>query len=286
MGVKVETVEYVSQGERVRALLFVSDARPPFLSEPGGSLAEGPLRRPTIVLAPGRDRDVRALEWLARPLAEAGFIVLGTQYRDGQTQVHQRDIEDVGAALSFLSEWESVDPSRLGLIGHSRGAIAVLNVAARHERIRTVVALAPVTDHIRYVQGMRQYSPSRYEAMIKMRGGTPDEVPDYYRAVSPIHWAANITAPVLLIHGTLDLVVPMEHSQWMKEALERAGHRSVRLELLPQVGHFFERKFSGYAFEDVVSLCLDWLRETLGTPMRGREGDGSDVGEWGDGLSS
>lgn len=261
---KVETVQYVSQGERVRALLFVSDEHPPFLSEPGGSLNEGPLRRPAIVLAPGRDRDVRALEWLARPLAEAGFLVLGTHYRDTQTRVHQSDIEDVSAALSFLMNLESVDTSRLGLIGHSRGAIAVLNVAARQERVGTVVALAPVTDHVRYVRGMQQYSPSRYEAMIRMRGGTPDEVPDYYRAVSPIQWAANITAPVLLIHGTLDLVVPMEHSQWMKEALERAGHRSVRLELLPQVGHFFERKFNGYAFEDVVSLCLDWLKETLG----------------------
>jgi dipeptidyl aminopeptidase/acylaminoacyl peptidase len=75
--------------------------------------------------------------------------------------------------------------------------------------------------------------------------------------------AERIKTPVLLVHGTLDLVAPHDHSQWMYEALVKAGHPRAKLELLRGAGHFFEVGFSGYRHDRVVELTTNWFAETL-----------------------
>jgi dipeptidyl aminopeptidase/acylaminoacyl peptidase len=95
--------------------------------------------------------------------------------------------------------------------------------------VRSTVALSPPTDHVRYVRGLREYSPSRYAEMVKSHGGTPEEAAEYYREISPVTHAARIKTPVLLIHGTLDLIAPHDHSQWMYEALVKAGNPRAKL---------------------------------------------------------
>ena len=42
------------------------------------------------------------------------------------------------------------------------------------------------------------------------------------RAISPVRFADNVTAPVLLLHGDDDTVVPIEQSTAMHRALKRA----------------------------------------------------------------
>ena len=43
------------------------------------------------------------------------------------------------------------------------------------------------------------------------------------KAISPAEFAHNVTAPVLLIHGDDDTVVPIDQSKIMERALRRAG---------------------------------------------------------------
>lgn len=57
--------------------------------------------------------------------------------------------------------------------------------------------------------------------------------------------------------------MPHDHSQWMYEALVKAGNARVKLELLPGAGHFFEAGFSGYRYDRVIELTTTWLAETL-----------------------
>jgi dipeptidyl aminopeptidase/acylaminoacyl peptidase len=57
------------------------------------------------------------------------------------------------------------------------------------------------------------------------------------QAISPIEHIGVVTAPVLLIHGRDDSVVPYEQSQIMADALKRAG-KSVEFVTLEHEDHW------------------------------------------------
>lgn len=94
------------------------------------------------------------------------------------------------------------------MIGHSRGGSASLRAAAVDARIRSTVALSPPVDIGRYVRTLREYAPTPVRARVTGYGGTPDDDPDYFRAIAPLTYADRIKTPVLLIHGLADMVAP------------------------------------------------------------------------------
>jgi dipeptidyl aminopeptidase/acylaminoacyl peptidase len=241
-------VTFTSEGASVQAVLYQ---------------AAGGAKQPALVLSPGRIRDIKGIEWLSRALADRGYVVLAQQYRDGDVRYFWRDAEDIRNAISHLEKLSSVDGARIGIVGHSRGGMASLLAAATDMRVRSTVALSAPSDHLRYVRGLREYAPSRYVEMVKAHGGSPEDIAEYYREVSAVTHAERIKTPVLLIHGTLDLVAPHDHSQWMYEALVKAGNPRAKLELLRGVGHFFEAGFGGYRHERVVELAAGWFADTL-----------------------
>lgn len=247
-GLNPKQVSFQSGGISLPALLF----------------AQNPSqRRSAVVVCPGRVGGPADLAWLCQPLAKAGFVTLAIQYRPVVTRYYMTDVEDIAAALDFLETLPFVAPSWLSIVGHSRGGVAALNAARQTDRLRAVVAISPVTDHFHLVRGLRNFAPSRYEIMVAARGGTPEEIPDYYRAISPFHHADEIKAPVLLIHGTSDLITPHEHSLWMLDALKKAGNQKSAIQLVQGAGHFFEQTYSGYAFEKVSAYASSWLMEHL-----------------------
>jgi len=56
-------------------------------------------------------------------------------------------------------------------------------------------------------------------------------------AISPVKQAAKADAPILLIHGKDDTVVPIEESYAMERALKSAGKR-VELVVMPGEDHW------------------------------------------------
>ena len=57
-------------------------------------------------------------------------------------------------------------------------------------------------------------------------------------AVSPARHAADVRVPVLLIHGEDDSIVPLEQSEIMRDALNRAGRNTQLIEIEDE-GHIW-----------------------------------------------
>jgi dienelactone hydrolase len=106
-------------------------------------------------LSSGMGGSKEGMYWLARPLAEAGIVVLAisasnNMYISGYETAHRR-------GLTILSNENSRTGSPIrgklgqrGLIGYSKGGGAVLNVAsALGTQVRTCVALAPYSPSVR-----------------------------------------------------------------------------------------------------------------------------------------
>jgi dipeptidyl aminopeptidase/acylaminoacyl peptidase len=249
-------ITYACDGQTVPARVW----RPP----PGEGTA------PAVLLCPGRLREIEGLAFLAQELAARGMVVLATRYRGMDMRTDDRDCI---AGLDYLANLSEVDSARIAMVGHSRGAMASLRVAARDARVRSVVALQPVTDFGAYVRATRDYSPIRYERLAESLGGSPEEHPDTYAQLSALTFADRIHVPVLLVAGTMDLHSPVDHSVWMRKALQAAGNENVDLEVLEGVGHFFERMYFGYEHDKIVDLTVRWLERTVGQKLRvGREG--------------
>ena len=239
---RAENTSYTSQGHTVPARLF----RP----------ADGGVRAPGVLLCPGRLREIDGLEFLAEALTARGIVVLATAYRGMDMRPDDQDCLD---GLEHLTGLPGVDAGRLAIVGHSRGAMASLRVAAKTDRLKAVVALQPVADLSAYVLATRAYAPTRYEALCRGMGETPEVVAEAYRPLSAIHYADRIGVPVLLLAGTQDLHSPIDESLRLRDALVAAGNADVQLEVLEGVGHFFEKMYSGYQHADVVSRVVEWL---------------------------
>jgi len=221
-------------------------------------------RAPAIVVLPGRGRDFSGLEWLIKPLAQSGYAVMAIGYRGIPVRYYLKDVEDARNAITYLETVPYIDPSRIGIIGHSRGGMAALMTAASGDkRVRTVVAASAPTDHFKSVEE-KKFSAAHYPDRMRTREKPPDEDPDYYRSISAIYHASKMREiPIFLIHGAADFLCFVDHSLNMYGALKVAGNRQARIEVIPGAGHFFERGFDGYVFDEVTKLVVPWFDDTL-----------------------
>jgi len=221
-------------------------------------------RAPAIVVLPGRGRDFSGLEWLIKPLAQSGYAVMAIGYRGIPVRYYLKDVEDARNAITYLETVPYIDPSRIGIFGHSRGGMAALMTAASGDkRVRSVVAASAPTDHFKSVEE-KKFSAAHYPDRMRTREKPPDEDPDYYRSISAIYHASKMReVPIFLIHGAADFLCFVDHSLNMYGALKVAGNRQARIEVIPGAGHFFERGFDGYVFDEVTKLVVPWFDETL-----------------------
>jgi dipeptidyl aminopeptidase/acylaminoacyl peptidase len=248
--VDVSETTYLSEGHVVPARLFRA-------ATPGAG----------VLLCPGRLREIDGLAFLADALTQHGVTVLATAYRGMDMRPDDQDCLD---GIAHLSALQGVDTHRIAVVGHSRGAMAALRVAALSASVKAVVALQPVADLSAYALATRQYAPTRYQALARGMGDTPEQVAEAYRPLSAIHSADRIKVPVLLVAGTQDLHSPIDESITMRAALEAHGNTRTHLEVLDGVGHFFEHMYAGYVRERVASIVTDWLIPTL---AQGGEGE-------------
>ena len=77
-------------------------------------------------------------------------------------------------------------------------------------------------------------------------GGSPDQFPNRYRLLSPIHHVNALTPPTLMFLGAMDRIVPPEQAMALDQALAAAGiaHETW---LLPGTDHGFDGNWGGFA---------------------------------------
>ncbi|HEU0309804.1 MAG TPA: alpha/beta fold hydrolase, partial [Sphingomicrobium sp.] len=192
---------------------------------------DGPAKgRPAVVLPHGgpSDRDVWSFDWLAQFLAARGYAVIQPNYRgsSGYGQDFQGDnafrdwktaMSDISDAGQYLVSQGIADPGKMAILGWSYGGYAALqSTSLEPDRYRAVVAIAPVTDLSMLKRDSEDFINSRLAREMIGSG-------NHVRSGSPLQNASKIKAPVLLVHGDMDINVSSTHSVKMADALQRAG---------------------------------------------------------------
>jgi dipeptidyl-peptidase-4 len=212
---------------------------------------------------PHAQRVVRAADayLTAQWFADQGFAVLiadgrGTPARGPGWErgvagdLATAPLADQVDALHAAAEATSLlDLDRVAIRGWSFGGyLAALAVLRRPDVFHAAIAGAPVTDWSLY----DTHYTERYL-------GTPQEQPEQYRRSSLLDDAANLSRPLLLIHGLADDNVVAAHTLRLSAALLAAGRPH---DVLPLSGvtHMTPQEVVA---ENLLLLQLDFLRRSL-----------------------
>jgi len=174
------------------------------------------------------------------------------------------NFEDVEAAVRWVRTEApaiDIDPARVAAIGESAGAnlAALLGTTEASgsggvsSQVNAVVALSTPTD----LTALYEQSAGGGLAAAQFLGGTPAQVPASYVGASPIDHVSPADAPMLLVHGLQDPLIPVSQAQSMAAALAGAG---VRHELiLVNGGHDLE--FPEH-YANLLPQILEFLNAT------------------------
>ena len=237
-----------------------------YLTVPHG---RDPKNLPLVVFAHGgpASRDTPGFDWWAQAMASRGYAVLQVNYRGsdgygddflgaGFGEWGRKMQTDLSDGVRYLAAQGIVDPKRVCIVGASYGGYAALaGVAFQPDVYRCAVDVAGLSElhgFVVWAQNRTDLSVGRYWARYMGADGLRDPHLD---ALSPADHADRITAPVLLIHGKDDTVVPFEQSQQMYDALRRAG-KDASLVVLDHEDHWLSR---GETRLQMLQATLDFL---------------------------
>ena len=215
---------------------------------PDHALPAGELP-PLIVTAHGgptgaasRALDARVRFWTSRGLAVLdldyrGSTGYGRAYRDslaGRWGV--ADVEDAVAGARHLAANGCVDGARMAIRGSSAGGYLALAAVTFHEVFAAAAVWYGISDLEVLARDTHKFESRYLEWLI---GPWPERA-DLYRQRSPIHHAARIRCPLLVLQGLDDRVVPPNQAAMLVETV-RANAGEVDYETFEGEGHGFRR---------------------------------------------
>ena len=129
------------------------------------------------------------------------------------------DTQDVLHGAKYLRALDGIDPARIGILGSSYGGYMVACCLARDPEYLFACGVSKYGDANVYSSWAQCERTTRLYT--EMMLGHPRDNWIAYRNASPIHEMVNVRAPILLIHGLEDDVVPPQASEEWAEALRR-----------------------------------------------------------------
>jgi len=214
-------------------------------------------------------RDVWGYDALVQFLANRGYAVLQVNYRGSSgygADFLEQGAKEIGGKIqddiTDMTEWAVkqgiADPHRLAIMGASYGGYSTLFALAHTPTMyRCGISYAGVADWpLLWRSRADDAAKESYYYWSKRIGDMEDPaVQARLSAVSPVHMADQMTAPLLLLHGKSDNTVPLQHSEAMAAALAKVGRPPETL-YFNEVGHWIPDHEKGVKFYQAIERFL------------------------------
>ncbi|GAA0305311.1 S9 family peptidase [Psychrosphaera haliotis] len=217
---------------------------PTLLTKPR-TTAKGPV--PAIIMPHGgpESYDKKGFDYVTQYFASQGYLVIQPQFRGsegfglnfklrGRGEWGKKMQDDLTDAVHALVADNSIDKNRVCIVGASYGGYAALAGATfTPDLYKCVVSINGVSDVDRMMRdeqwdyGKNHWLVSYWNNVIA--NGNFDD--DHLSTISPVNYAKKVSAPVLLIHGEHDEIVPVRQSKYMHEELQDNGKDVTFIEL-------------------------------------------------------
>ena len=182
-------------------------------------------------------------------LAQRGYVAATISYRFCPKHRFPAQVEDAKCAVRFLranADKYKIDTERFGAVGASAGAHLAMMLGVMDEqdglegdgghagessKVHAVVSFFGPTD-----LSADDIPTVTIPLLFDFIGGTKIKLPEKYKQASPITYVDADDAPMLLLQGTKDPLVPHSQAFKMIDALTDAGVRG-RAEIIIGGGH-------------------------------------------------
>jgi dipeptidyl aminopeptidase/acylaminoacyl peptidase len=174
----------------------------------------------------------------------ASFPIIGDPKKAYDTYLEQL-VADAKAAVDEAVLLGVADPNRIGVTGHSHGALMTVNLVAHSDLFRAGAATSGSYNKTLTPFGFQNERRSVWEA------------PDVYMKVSPFFSADKLKTPLLIVHGGEDAnpgTTPLQSSK-LYEAI-RGNGGTARLVILPHEPHWYSAMESN---EQLVYEMIRWF---------------------------
>jgi dipeptidyl aminopeptidase/acylaminoacyl peptidase len=236
-------VSYLSEGNRIYALLTIPWGQPPESGWPVIIFNHGYIR-------PEEYRTTERYVEYVDGFARNGYIVFRSDYRGhgfsegdaGGAYSSPAYTVDVLNGMASVQRLPQANPERIGMWGHSMGGYITLRAMVVSDEIKAGVIWAgvvgsypdlfmrPGTPRPTWTPDpLETPSPSgrgRWRQMLIDTYGTPEENPAFWASISSTAYLADISGPLQIHHGTADATVPVTVSVTLQQQMEAAGSYS------------------------------------------------------------
>ena len=275
------------------------------LTLPKGASKKKPVGAIVTVTGSGpqnRDEDIglegfHPFRQIADSLARRGIAVLrmddrGTAGSGGtfKGSTSADFAEDIRAGLAYLRTRGEIRADRLGVLGHSEGAIIAPMVADKEPTLRAIVLLAGIAEPGRsalqfqmenIVKHNTTLTPEQREAQIAAIPARIDSMMaadpwmKFFLTYDPAAAMRRVKTPVLILTGSNDKQAVPEQVALIEAAFKSAGNKDVTAKVLPGLNHLFVTDPDGFPGNykklpppvmmraDVVQMITDWLARRL-----------------------
>lgn len=277
-------IEFPSTQGRTAHAFYYAPLNPDFRAPPGTlppllTLVHG---GPTAQASPAFSAKIQF--WTSR-----GFAVVDVNYRgssgfgrDYREELNGRwgvvDVEDVIAAARFLGATGRADPARMAISGGSAGGFTVLAALCASDVFKAGADYYGVSDMTVLAHDTHKFESRYLDSLI----GPLPQAQSLYDSRSPLNHLDGFTAPLIVLQGAEDRVVPPNQSELIVEALRSRGIPVAYL-LFPEEGHGFrnpenviravqaELSFYGQVFgftpaEELPPLTIEHLQPACRSP--------------------
>jgi dipeptidyl aminopeptidase/acylaminoacyl peptidase len=174
----------------------------------------------------------------------AAFPVVGDPKKAYDNYMEQL-VGNAKAAVDEAVRLGVTDPDRVGVTGHSHGALMTVNLIAHSDLFRAGIATSGSYNKTLTPFGFQNERRSVWEA------------PEVYQKVSPFFYADKIKTPLLIIHGADDAnpgTTPLQATKLFEAVRGNGG--TTRLVMLPYEPHWYAAIESN---EQLIYEMLTWF---------------------------
>jgi dipeptidyl aminopeptidase/acylaminoacyl peptidase len=184
-----------------------------------------------------------------------GSVTYGTEFAQGcVNDLGGKDFEDIMAGLDKAIEMGVVDPNRVGITGWSYGGYMTCWAVTQTNRFQAAVAGAVITNWYTLYgcTDVHIYDEGLF-------GGPAFDAEEMMMQRSPMRHVRNVTTPLLLLHGELDIRCPISQSEQFYRALKRLNREVVFIRYPGQYHGIRKPKFVVDRWERTIA----WFKHHL-----------------------